>query len=99
MEEQTQTEPEPRILSSDFVDLIKKIAEYVKNEIKTDIITSIGEISTSSLNKDVPLSSEQDISPEKAVIIFKYFHIYKTKILLLFLRALWNKQQLFPHTA
>lgn len=60
MAEQTQTEEELCVLSADFADLIKKIAQYVKNETKTELITSIGALSSSKSIKDVPLTSETD---------------------------------------
>lgn len=71
MEEQTHTEQELRVLSEDFANLIKKIAQYVKNETKTDLITSIAEFNTSK--KDAPPSSAQGFIPEKEV---KYKCIY-----------------------
>lgn len=78
MEEQPHKEEELCVLSTDFADLIKKIAQYVKNDIKTDLITSIGELSISKLNKDEPpLPSEQVTVPEnvvKCLNISKYLH-------------------------
>lgn len=61
--EKQDAEQELCVLSADFADLIKKIAQYVKNETKTELIASIGELSMSRLNNDVQVSSE----PEKPV--------------------------------